>query len=80
VHADEFAPTPLPVAVNANPDGCDENGGATSVDIDRVAIAASVLVDRFDVQGVVPDSEYAAVLVVRIVRVVSSTSVTSMVC
>src|SRR5271166_1756190 len=63
VPARQLVPTSMPVAVDPLCDCCDEGGGNSGIDVDSVAVAARVLVDRFDVQGVVPGLEDAAMLV-----------------
>ena len=60
--ADEFAPAAVAVAVEDLGEGGHERGEAARVDVDGVAVAAAVLGQGLDAQGVVPGPDRAAVL------------------
>ncbi len=58
----EFAPPALPVAEYTDRKGRNERGQAAGIDVDRVGIAAGRLVDRLDLQRVVPCPQHTAML------------------
>jgi hypothetical protein len=60
--ADQFAPAPVPVAVDPPGDHGHRGRRASGVHRDGVAVAAAVFVDGFDAQRVIPAGEQATVL------------------
>ena len=59
----KFVPPSLPVAVDTDREDRNESGRAAGIDVDSVGIAAGRLVDRLDLQRVVPCLQHTAMLV-----------------